>query len=220
MKICENCGKEHEGTYGSGRFCTSKCARGFSTKAKRKEINKAVSKSLSGKRINRKNSRILEKRICKECNTIFETRNKTQIFCSRKCVSKNIGRKGGLLSSIIQQKRSKNEIYFSELCAKLFDKILINEQMFNGWDADIILENAKIAILWNGKWHYEKLNKKHSVKQVQNRDAIKINEIKQLGYIPYVIKDMGKYDKKFVESEFEKLKIYCGMEKLVISRVS
>lgn len=43
---CENCDNIHTGEYGSGRFCTSKCARGFSTKAKRKEINKIVSKKL------------------------------------------------------------------------------------------------------------------------------------------------------------------------------
>ena len=30
--ICEYCGKEHDGSYGSGRFCSSKCARSFSTK--------------------------------------------------------------------------------------------------------------------------------------------------------------------------------------------
>lgn len=42
--ICENCEKDHNGLYGSGRFCSSKCARGFSTKAKRKEINATVSK--------------------------------------------------------------------------------------------------------------------------------------------------------------------------------
>ena len=30
--ICEKCEQEHDGTYGSGRFCSSKCARGFSTK--------------------------------------------------------------------------------------------------------------------------------------------------------------------------------------------
>lgn len=29
---CENCGKEHAGKYGSGRFCSAKCARGFSSK--------------------------------------------------------------------------------------------------------------------------------------------------------------------------------------------
>ena len=29
---CENCGKEHNGMYGSGRFCCEQCARSFSTK--------------------------------------------------------------------------------------------------------------------------------------------------------------------------------------------
>lgn len=46
---CENCNNEHDGSYGSGRFCSSKCARGFSTKAKRKEISEKVSKKLKGK---------------------------------------------------------------------------------------------------------------------------------------------------------------------------
>ena len=47
---CEYCGKEHNGGYGSGRFCSPQCARGFSTKAKRKEINKQVSKALTGRK--------------------------------------------------------------------------------------------------------------------------------------------------------------------------
>lgn len=46
---CENCGTECEIKYGSGRFCSSKCARGYSTKAQRCEINKKVSKKLQGK---------------------------------------------------------------------------------------------------------------------------------------------------------------------------
>jgi hypothetical protein len=46
---CECCGNKHDASYGSGRFCSSKCARGFSTKAKRKEISEAVSKSLKGR---------------------------------------------------------------------------------------------------------------------------------------------------------------------------
>ena len=48
MSICEYCGKSHSGTYASGRFCNSKCARGFSTKAKRKEINRKVSEQFKG----------------------------------------------------------------------------------------------------------------------------------------------------------------------------
>jgi len=46
---CQNCNAKHEGNYGSGRFCSNKCARSFSTKSKRTEINKKVSKKLSGR---------------------------------------------------------------------------------------------------------------------------------------------------------------------------
>ena len=104
----------------------------------------------------------------------------------------------------MQNRRSKNEIYFAELCIKEFKKVLLNENIFNGWDADVIIEDYKIAVLWNGVWHYKKITRKHSVKQVQNRDRIKIKEIKKKGYIPYIVKDMGKHNKKFVESEFDK----------------
>lgn len=50
MKKCENCKNEHDGLYGSGRFCSETCARGFSTKAKRNEINKKVSEKLLGQK--------------------------------------------------------------------------------------------------------------------------------------------------------------------------
>lgn len=112
-------------------------------------------------------------------------------------------------------KRSKNEIYFYELCKQKFINVKHNKNLFNGWDADIIIDDLKIAILWNGKWHYKKITENHSLKQVKNRDRIKIKEIKKCGYIPYTIKDMKSYNKKFVESKFKKL---CGdVGKLVIS---
>ena len=38
--------------------------------------------------------------------------------------------------------------------------------MFNGWDADIILPDYKIAILYNGKWHYEEISKQVSLIQI------------------------------------------------------
>lgn len=46
---CENCQKEHNGEYGSGRFCSQKCSRSFSSKIKREEINKKVSETLKRK---------------------------------------------------------------------------------------------------------------------------------------------------------------------------
>jgi len=46
---CEYCASHHESKYGSGRFCNQKCARAFSSKAKREEINKKVSETLKGR---------------------------------------------------------------------------------------------------------------------------------------------------------------------------
>lgn len=43
---CEKCGKEHDGSFGSGRFCSSYCARSFSTQKSRKEINLKVSQTM------------------------------------------------------------------------------------------------------------------------------------------------------------------------------
>lgn len=47
---CENCKTEINSSYGSGRFCSSRCARSFSTKSKRKQINEKVSSALIGKK--------------------------------------------------------------------------------------------------------------------------------------------------------------------------
>lgn len=114
-------------------------------------------------------------------------------------------RSGGKHSAAARVKRSKNEILFAELCEERFSDVKCNEPIFNGWDADIIIEDLKVAVLWNGKWHYEKVTRSHSLEQVQNRDKIKLKEIESAGYTPYVIKDMGKADPIFVRMEFEKL---------------
>lgn len=99
MKQCENCGIEHDGTYGSGRFCSTKCSRGFSTKAKRKEINKKVSKSLI------KESYF---RLCPECKTSFETKRKSKIFCGLSCSAISGNRKSKKIRSAKAKQRIKN----------------------------------------------------------------------------------------------------------------
>jgi hypothetical protein len=76
--------------------------------------------------------------------------------------------------------------------------------MFNGWDADVVIEDIKVAVLWNGPWHYRKIKSNHSLGMVQNRDRIKIKEIEKSGYVPYVIRDDGNENNSFVESEFNK----------------
>ena len=212
---CKNCKLKDAlkySKYTSGEFCSKICSRGYSTKNKRKEINKKISESLTG----RGNDNV--KIICKICKDNFEVRwkERKRKFCSISCASVyrntelGVGRIAGLASAKSQSelKRSKNEIYFADLCIKHFNKVLTNESIFNGWDADVIIEDIKTAVMWNGKWHYEKITKKHSVKQVQNRDKIKLKEIELKGYKSYVIKDMGKENKEFVKKEFTKFLDY------------
>lgn len=116
--------------------------------------------------------------------------------------------RNGKKSALSQHRRSYNEIYFAQLCKRLFDNVETNKAVFNGWDADVIIHDKKIAILWNGKWHYKKITQKHSVKQVQNRDKIKLKEIRKCGYIPYIVKDMGGKNFDFVEKTFEKFCVF------------
>lgn len=46
---CESCEAEHDGKYGSGRFCSAKCARGYSTKLKRDQISEKAANTLKGR---------------------------------------------------------------------------------------------------------------------------------------------------------------------------
>lgn len=158
---------------------------------------------------------ILKPKICPVCEKEFQPNYSLKKFCSRDCSNddkrtesfrekaKKNGRKGGLNSVSSQNRRSKNETYFSELCKTHFADVTENERFFDGWDADVIIHSKKIAILWNGAWHYKKITHKHSLEQVQNRDSIKNKIIEKYCYIPYTIKDMGKANKGFVEQEFQ-----------------
>ena len=83
MFKCENpkCGKEHDGSYGSGRFCSDSCRRSYSA-----QQNNFV--ELGKQRRSRRQMNIHEQHLkarapkgtwqCKSCNLIFETR--AQLF--------------------------------------------------------------------------------------------------------------------------------------------
>lgn len=208
MKKCPKCEIQHGK---NGKFCSRKCANSKSWSEEDK-----IKKSEAIKLYNQKKGINVPNITCANigCDNMFYRRPskvREKNFCSRRCKSIhfnainvssliNCGRKSAYVQK--NTRRSKNEIYFAELCKENF-YILENEPMFNGWDSDIILPDLKIAVLWNGVWHYKKITEKHSVKQVQNRDKIKIMEIISAGYEPYIIKDMGKQNKKFVEEQFQ-----------------
>lgn len=163
---------------------------------------------------------VQKEKICKCCGVQYKTLKGSKFFCSNECKEKwqkdprhrilsdearaklsEAGRK----SIVVQgdSRRSKNEILFCSLCEKQFSSTIHNIPMFDGWDADVIIPELKIAILWNGIWHCEQISKSSSLKQIQKRDEIKLQKIKESGYKPYIIIDKGKFNEEFVNKQFE-----------------
>lgn len=71
---CEKCDKEHDGKYGSGRFCSRQCANSRDRSVEtRLKIGRALTKL-----------EILSI-ICQTCGKIFETKNKKRTSCSMYC---------------------------------------------------------------------------------------------------------------------------------------
>lgn len=177
FKVCEGCGKKISTKYNSGKLCR---------KCKEEKIHNYFYCKNCGKRVGHKN----KYNLCYDCYKISE-------------LPHIIGKNNWAKAEMWRSKRSYNEVYFASLCKKHFKNVLENEAIFNGWDSDIILEDFKLAIEWNGVWHYQELFPGYKLDEKVNRDKIKAKEIKDSGYSLYVIKDFGKYDKKFVEKQFE-----------------
>lgn len=191
IKICPNCQKEIQSK--QNKFCSRSCSASYNNrgKAKSAESNEKRREKLSGRL--RKD---IENFICKECKNQFQLIRKSYYrpkFCSIECsnISKRKQtREAGRKSSQKRSIRSKGEIRLYELCQKLPHRILHNSIICDGWDADIVFPDLKIAILWNGPWHYREMNmKNHSLKQVQNRDRIKIDLFRSLGWLVLVYED-------------------------------
>lgn len=64
--VCERCNKEHNGSYGSGRYCSEKCAR---ARTLSNESREKISKALKGKE---KPNKIIHLHICENCGDEFE----------------------------------------------------------------------------------------------------------------------------------------------------
>lgn len=197
-KECPKCGK----SFAANReFCSRKCANShFVSEDHKKKVSETLKQKYP------KNNTI---RRCLDCGKEISRNSKG--YC-KKCAPKHKIvsaetreklRQAGKKSANTQKekRRSKNEILFSELISENF-KIVCNEPMFNGWDADIIIPSKKIAILWNGNWHYKEIC--GQLKQVQNRDRIKYSEIVKAGYLPYIIVDLGKFSKNKCEKEYSR----------------
>lgn len=174
-----------------GRNGSSKSAKCKSCKEYQKNIiNTFKSEKIKLNKIKLQINRIKN---CKICNTQFETYSKNKTCCSDNCFNqsrKKAGSLGGRISASKNIKRSKDEIALYDFCKKYFISVRHNEIIKDGWDADIIIDDYKLAILWNGAWHYKQLTfKNHSLKQVQTRDKIKTDVLESNGWKVIIFRD-------------------------------
>lgn len=190
-KRCPKCNEPHTK---SGIFCSRSCANS------RKWSNAdKLKKSISAKKSNKvkeanKNKGMLD-RITKKCMickcdvNVIITDKRNNLTCGSYDCKKEQTRLAGISSANKRKLRSKLEIQLYDLCSKHF-KVSHNEPIANGWDADILLHDYKIAVLWNGPWHYKEMGfSNHSLVQVVNRDCIKIHEFEKMGWDVLIYED-------------------------------
>lgn len=194
------------------KFCSKSCAaknnnqmrlqtKTVYQKGLKKEIKCSIcfSDIIVGKNANIKNFKCnnckIKKtyiKICILCEKQFNTKTKRKC-CSNECsyiLKKQASSLGGRKSASKCIRRSKDEIKLYNLCKDYFNSVRHNEIIKDGWDADIIVDDYKLAILWNGAWHYKQLSfNNHSLSQVQTRDKIKYKILTSDGWNVIIFED-------------------------------
>jgi len=188
--LCIICNKPHLYKARNCKFCSQSCAA-IHQNAQRK-LNGYV--NLVTESFREKMSTIVKSRQlpytkisqCVICSKFFSGTIKT---CSSECL-RDLRSRVGRKASSSRVLRSKDEIALYELCKSHYSKITHNDPIANGWDADILIHDTKTAVLWNGPWHYKEMGiSNHSLKQVQNRDALKLKEFKAIGWKVVIFED-------------------------------
>ena len=169
------------------KFCNRSCAATYNNKLRPAGHHSRI--SLNSQRGKNQKNTIQYSKVswCQVCGTLIKHKNKQT--CSDSCLQQ-VFQLAGIKSASTQVRRSKDEIKLYELCANYFSSVRHNQPLVDTWDADIIIDDTKTAILWNGPWHYKQMpHKNHSLSQVQTRDKIKHTKLTNAGWTVLVFED-------------------------------
>ncbi len=136
---CEKCGKEHDGSFGSGRFCSSFCAHSFSTSKSRKNINDKISDSLHKYYIKDTNTYI-----CEYCG--FSTKRKSDLghhikFCKKNPIN---------ITKQIEYNKTHNYILDNVELDKIVE--FINNYLENNKNCEICGKTIEESVHANNKF--------------------------------------------------------------------
>lgn len=220
LKKCENCDNDHDGNYGSGRFCSNKCSRSFSTKNKRSLINKKVSKSLTKESY---------KKICLFCNNEFETKRKKYKYCSIKCSSKHVTEETKLKQSLIKIEAVKNGTHIGWQSRKVrsyaelfFEKVLNNNNIkynaeFKINKKDLGFNNSSCYFLdfylYDYNVNLEIDGKQHEYLERKESDKIRDEAIIKYGISVYRIKWKNPFkNEEYIKNEINKFLLFLNIK--------
>lgn len=217
-KNCLNCNNIFIGDK-TQKYCSHKCSALTSNKTR--ILNDDILEKL------RKNSKIQWKKhlynpnfkcrdengffnlICKICKKEFKYKETYKKTCSPECytIDNKLNAKLGWIKyyNSIHRKtgRSYNEKYFYELIKQVFPDAINNRRIFNGFDADVIIPTMKLAIHWNGIWHYKPIISQHHFNEILSKDKLRYKEIENCGYKNYIIIDIKSCKNyEFVKEKF------------------
>jgi hypothetical protein len=203
------------------KFCSSSCSasynnirRTISTETREKirisvksaitegrlvpTINGASEKSIQSLKQNSLNRRKLW--VCCICGKellLIPSEYKKRKYCSTTCrnIHLNPNQRGS---------RSKAEIYAESSFLEAGFTFTINDRTIlpSGKELDFFFPNQKVAIEWNGIYHYKDVNGK--LNKIQDSDSLKRKECETLGIELIVVEDFTSH-KKFISKKVEEL---------------
>ena len=192
--ICENCGKEHDGSFGTGRFCSNSCLKSFSSRKNRKETNRKISLSILERRNFIKLKTDFTVRYCKDCHKKLGFRNKTG-YC-RSCYRKfHVEHTPESIEKQRQKMKGRkrwhiygNMMSFPE---KYFKKILTDNRIEFEQEVFIKNENTKHGYFLDfkiGNIDLEIDGKQHKFPDRAKRDEERDAFLRSKGYFVYRIR--------------------------------
>lgn len=205
MLICEKCGEEHDGDYGTGRFCCEKCAKSHPQTEERKEHLRRLN---TGK--NYINGVLVEidKKLCIVCGK--EAENRVSKYCSgcrQKATSKNLskslkGKTGGVRKG---SGRSKFGYYKGIFCGSTYELVWVIYNI----DHNIDFKRFEHHIPYNETKYFPDFIIDNTIIEIKGRDLnntmpAKIKASTENGYeIKVLYKDDLKEHFKWVKDNYQ-----------------
>lgn len=192
-KICMNCNEVIDYENKENKFCNHSCSASYNNKLrpKKQKLTKQI----------RREKVLWKCPVCEKEILLNYAESLKRKYCSGTCRNR-------INNQLINGSRSKAEAMLEnslKLEFKTLEILFNNRTILTGnKELDVYIPKLKLAIEWNGIYHYKNFRGDEFLQKTQKQDLEKNNECKDFGIELYVVKDL-KSSKKFIKEEIEKI---------------